>query len=78
MYYEKGDTLVNSSKFLCRISGAKTWCGLETLEVKKLKPNTMIEIKDISCGNNHRSQEYSPKIGRIPLELARLKYSIDI
>jgi hypothetical protein len=38
----------------------------------------MIEIKDISCGNNHRSQEYSPKIGRIPLELARLKYSIDI
>jgi hypothetical protein len=63
---------------MIKFPGQKTWIGLETLEVKKLKPNTMIEIKDISCGNNHRSQEYSPKIGRIPLELARLKYSIDI
>lgn len=51
---------------------------MESLEVKKLKPSTMIEIKDISCGNNHRSKEYSPKIGRIPLELAKMKYSINI
>jgi CRISPR/Cas system CMR-associated protein Cmr1 (group 7 of RAMP superfamily) len=60
------------------VPGAKTWMGMGSLEVKKLKPSTMIEVKDISCGNNHRSKEYSPKIGRIPLELARLKYSIDI
>jgi len=63
---------------MVRFPGQKSWCGLESLEVKKLKPSTMIEIKDISCGNNHRSREYSPKLGRIPLELARMKYSIDI
>jgi hypothetical protein len=63
---------------MVRFPGQKTWIGMTTLDTKKLKPTTMIEIKDISCGNNHRSQEYSPKIGRIPLELARLKYSIDI
>jgi hypothetical protein len=70
--------MVNSSRFMVRFPGQKTWIGMTTLDTKKLKPTTMIEIKDISCGNNHRSQEYSPKIGRIPLELARLKYSIDI
>lgn len=70
--------MVNSSKFMVRFSGQKTWMGMNTLEVKKLKPSTIIEIKDISCGNNHRSKEYSPKLGRIPLELARMKYSIDI
>ena len=63
---------------MVRFPGSKTWCGMESLEVKKLKPSTMIEIKDISCGNNHRSREYSPKLGRIPLELAKMKYSIDM
>lgn len=63
---------------MVRFPGSKTWMGLNTLETKKLKPSTIIEIKDISCGNNHRSKEYSPKLGRIPLELARMKYSIDI
>jgi len=70
--------MVDSSRFMMRLPGQKTWVGMTNLNVKKLKPTTMIEVKDISCGNNHRSKEYSPKLGRIPLELAKMKYSIDI
>jgi hypothetical protein len=67
---------MESSKLLFRMPGQKTWAGLETLDSNHMRPDTIIEIKDTSCGNNYKSWEKSQRLGKIPYELAKIKYSI--
>ena len=68
--------MVSTSRLLVRLPNQKTWCGLETLENKHIPLNTMLEIKDISCKQKHKSWEKSQNLGKIPYSLAKMKYSI--
>jgi hypothetical protein len=52
--------------------------GLESLEKKHLRPDTMITIKDIGICRNKKSHGYGEKIGTLPYRDIKMKYSIDI
>ena len=68
--------MTTSSRLMIKFPGQKNWIGLETLDTKKIKPSTMIEIKDISCRTKNKSWEKSQNLGKIPYSLAKIKYSI--
>ena len=70
--------MVHSGKFLFKIPGQTGFMGLESLEKKKLKPDTMITIKDIGVCRNKKSHGYGEKIGTLPYRDIKMKYSIDI
>lgn len=71
--------MVNSSKFLFKIPGSSGgFMGLESLEKKHLKPDTLITIKDIGVCRNKKSHGYGEKLGTLPYSDIKMKYSIDI
>lgn len=70
--------MVSSSKLLFKIPGQSTFCGMESLDKRKLKPDTMIMVKDISVCRNKKSHGYGEKIGMLPYRDIKLKYSIII
>ena len=70
--------MVHSSKFLFKIPGQTGFMGLESLEKKHLKPDTMITIKDIGVCRNKKSYGYGEKLGTLPYRDIKMKYSIDI
>jgi hypothetical protein len=51
---------------------------MESLDKRKLKPDTMIMVKDISVCRNKKSHGYGEKIGMLPYRDIKLKYSINI
>ena len=70
--------MVSTSKFLFKIPGQTKFLGLESLEKKHPRPDTMITIKDIGVCRNKKSHGYGEKIGTLPYRDIKMKYSIDI
>jgi hypothetical protein len=70
--------MVSTSKFLFKIPGQTSFMGLDSLEKKHLRPDTMITIKDIGVCRNKKSHGYGEKIGTLPYRDIKMKYSIDI
>ena len=70
--------MVSTSKFLFKIPGQSGFMGLESLEKKKIKPDTLITVKDIGVCRNKKSHTYGECLGTLPYRDIKLKYSINI
>ena len=70
--------MVSSSKFLFKIPGQTSWAGRECLDNKRIKPDTIVMVKDIGVSKNKRNHAYGECIGKIPYRDLKLKYSVGL
>lgn len=65
-----------SSKLIFRIPGQTSWCGFSDIEKKHPRPETKLQIKDISICRNKSSHGYGEKVGILPFADVKMKYSL--
>lgn len=65
--------MVYAGRMLFRIPESETW--YDNLDQIKCKPEQPIEVKELSTNNCRGKTLLGKKIGKIPYDLAKMKYA---